>query len=315
MEHLHERGVGREVGLLDRAAQPLEGARPRRRRSATTSGSAGSPRLGDQATRSPGRSPSSAPSQSSPVSGSDLGSRSSGPAHTDMSSAASRVVQVSGPMHASVSKYVRPVSTGMRPSCGLRPSTPQHDAGMRIEPPASDPPPPAERRGDGGRRPARRAAWRPCRIPRVDGGAERRVARRGRVPELRRHRLADHDPAGRERPLDDDGVVSGTCPANRVDPKLVSIPRVGVRSLMATGTPCSAPSGSPASTAASARRACRRACPRGRCGTRAARDRAGRSGRGTHRAPRPARPPASGRRGPGRSRRAGAARSRAPAEA
>ena len=42
-------------------------------------------------------------------------------------------------MHASVSKYVRPVSTGMRPSCGLRPSTPQHDAGMRIEPPASEP--------------------------------------------------------------------------------------------------------------------------------------------------------------------------------
>ena len=39
------------------------------------------------------------------------------------------------------------------------------------------------------------------------------------MPELRRHRLADHDPAGRERPLDDDGVRVGDVPREQGGPE------------------------------------------------------------------------------------------------
>ncbi len=62
-------------------------------------------------------------------------SRASGAESTDVSSAVSATVRVSGPM-------TRPGyggATGIRPKLGLSPTTPHHPAGNRTEPPMSVP--------------------------------------------------------------------------------------------------------------------------------------------------------------------------------
>src|SRR3954464_4060680 len=62
-----------------------------------------------------------------------------GPAITESISAASRTDLARGPSTDSVFQPRKPGSLGTRPNVGLWPTTPQNDAGMRIEPPPSVP--------------------------------------------------------------------------------------------------------------------------------------------------------------------------------
>src|SRR3954452_25206538 len=62
----------------------------------------------------------------------------SGPAIAFSNSAQSATVRASGPEWQYVSR-LNGGSTGTRPYGGLKPTTPQNEAGSRIEPPMSDP--------------------------------------------------------------------------------------------------------------------------------------------------------------------------------
>src|SRR4051794_41430915 len=63
----------------------------------------------------------------------------SGPASTFSNSAQSATVRASGPQWQYVSR-LNGGSTGTRPYGGLKPTTPQNEAGGRGEPPTSQPP-------------------------------------------------------------------------------------------------------------------------------------------------------------------------------
>ena len=91
-------------------------------------------------------------------SGAQLGSPVRGPASTSRRAAASRTVRAIGPAVARPigSPYIgKPL---MRPREGLRPTRPQQEAGMRIEPPPSEP-------WASGTRPAATAAAEPPEEP------------------------------------------------------------------------------------------------------------------------------------------------------
>src|SRR5690606_21387316 len=66
-------------------------------------------------------------------------SRSSGPWVTDRNRAMSETVRASGPKWESWSNWLGRMVNGMRPKDGLRPAMPQNEAGMRTEPPMSEP--------------------------------------------------------------------------------------------------------------------------------------------------------------------------------
>ena len=68
-----------------------------------------------------------------------LWSRSSGPWQRSRKSAASSMVRDSGPWQNMVSHWVGSHSKGIRPEWGFKPTQPECDAGMRTEPPASEP--------------------------------------------------------------------------------------------------------------------------------------------------------------------------------
>ena len=91
---------------------------------------------------------------------------------------------------------------------GLAPTTPQSDAGWRIEPPVSLP---RARGGEPGRYGGGAApggtTGDPAQVMRVMGGTERRMLRRGAHGELVHVRLADEHCAGGRQPADDRGVV------------------------------------------------------------------------------------------------------------
>ena len=116
-------------------------------------------------------------------------------------------MRASGPPVAVVSHRLSVGHDGTRPSDGRRPTTPQNDAGLRSEPPMSEPSasgtipaasaqaappddPPAERVGSTG-------------LSVVPKTVVERV-RAGR--ELRHVGLADHDHAGAADPLDEEVV-------------------------------------------------------------------------------------------------------------
>ena len=97
----------------------------------------------------------------------------------------------------------RRASTGTRPGVVRKPITPQNAAGVRSEPPRSEPSqsglmPVARATAE----PPRRAAARERRVPRVAGLAEHVVERVGAGAELRRVGLAEDDRARRAQPLD-----------------------------------------------------------------------------------------------------------------
>ena len=104
---------------------------------------------------------------------------------------------------------VRPV-IGTRAVSVFSPDRPHSEAGMRIDPPPSEPV--AERHhagGDGGPGPARRATGRVVARPRVDGGAERDVVGRALVAVLGGVGLAHDDGAGSPEPGDVQRVGGG----------------------------------------------------------------------------------------------------------
>src|SRR3989441_4027620 len=98
------------------------------------------PRSDVQATLSPLIRPSHASRYEPASRGSECRSRSSPPAMTSSTSAASRTVRVMGPTWDTRAKPLgNPRPSGTRPYDGLKPYTPQNAAGMRIEPPPSVP--------------------------------------------------------------------------------------------------------------------------------------------------------------------------------
>lgn len=144
----------------------------------------------------------------------------------------------------------------MRPNVGLRPTTPQKLAGLRIEPPVSDPMAAAHS-------PAATAAADPPLDPpgmhdrshglRVGGVSVPQAYSCVRVLPIR---IA---PAARSR-VATALSHSGKCAPAATVPAVVGMLAVSMLSLMATGTPCSLPSTRPSRTSRSHASACVRAC-------------------------------------------------------
>ena len=105
-----------------------------RPKTAATDGSGATPN-GSRTTPTRSRRPGGS---ASGAGNADCGSRGSGPRVSSKTARASATERASGPAWDSVSLTV-PGQTGIAPSVGLNPTTPQNDAGMRIEPPASVP--------------------------------------------------------------------------------------------------------------------------------------------------------------------------------
>src|SRR2546425_175844 len=108
--------------------------------SSSTSGSTrAKPRSGVHATLRPLMLPAHASTYEPGSRGSDSRSRSSPPAITSSTAAASRTVRASGPTCETWSQPGKPVPSGTRPYEGFTPTSPQNAAGMRTEPPPSLP--------------------------------------------------------------------------------------------------------------------------------------------------------------------------------
>ena len=168
------------------------------------------PRSTVNPTRRPSREPVTGGANACPGSPSASGTLGSGPASTESSSARSSTVRAIGPPTDVVSHRLPVGQVGTRPSDGRRPTTPQNDAGLRSEPPMSEP-------SASGTMPAARAAAAPPLLPPAlrDGSCGLRVVPKtvlkvcepGR--ELRDVGLADQHDAGPADPLDDQVVVGG----------------------------------------------------------------------------------------------------------
>ena len=152
----------------------------------------------------------------------------------------------------------------IRPRVGLSPTRPQQEAGIRIEPPPSEP------CATGTSPAATAAAAPPDEPPAIRVAVPRRHRRRRDVglgvagrAELRGVRLAEADHPGRlDRAASTSSETSGTKSANAAEPNVVRTPAVRFRSLIAVGTPYSGAGrrrarGSSASARASARSASR----------------------------------------------------------
>ena len=125
--------------------------------------------------------------------------------------AASRTVRVSGPMWSREKSSGRTPKRLTRPYVGFSPTTPQKDAGMRMEPPVSVPiaaatMPDADRRAGA----AARAAGNTFRIERVAHRTEVRIVRRDAVGQFVHVGLAIEDGARLGELFDHRGVRSGT---------------------------------------------------------------------------------------------------------
>ena len=97
------------------------------------------PRSTDRATRSPARDPDTGGPKEEPGSPRASGARASGPASTERSSARSPTLRAIGPPVDIVTACRLEGHWGTRPREGRNPTTPQNDAGLRNEPPRSDP--------------------------------------------------------------------------------------------------------------------------------------------------------------------------------
>ncbi len=87
----------------------------------------------------PGRLPTTGGAKSAPGSPSASGTCRSGPAITDRARARSPTLRASGPEMPSASQWFSFGQAGTRPRLGRSPTTPQNDAGLRSEPPMSEP--------------------------------------------------------------------------------------------------------------------------------------------------------------------------------
>ena len=151
-----------------------------------------------------------------------------------------------GPTVSKLGASGKTPSAGTSPHVGLKPTTPQHAAGSRIEPALSVPSADlAEPGGERGAVAAARAARDPARVERVDDRAEMRVVGRDPVGELVQVRLArrprSRPPRAGSRELAD---RSGTWSRKIADPYVVASPAVSIRSLTRErGSPPAASSG------------------------------------------------------------------------
>ena len=137
-------------------------------------------------------------------------SASSGPWVAARKRRASSTLRASGPWWEIVSNRPGRMSIGIRPSDGLSPTMPHHEAGMRTEPPMSEPSARATQPdATAARAAARRAAGRAGEVVGVAGRAPQRAVGLQRVGELGRRRLPDDDGAGPAQRGDDVGVALG----------------------------------------------------------------------------------------------------------
>src|SRR5438132_2367424 len=97
------------------------------------------PRFFHHATRTSLKVRSSGPAKRLPGSASEMGDRGSGPAIALSTSATSATLRAIGPSTLSVDHAVGAGQTGTRPGEGRRPTTLQKLAGLRSEPPISEP--------------------------------------------------------------------------------------------------------------------------------------------------------------------------------
>ena len=79
------------------------------------------------------------------MSPSSRGSGTGSPVSTDQASATSATVRAIGPTVSKLGQSGKTPSTGIRPQLGFSPTTPQQDAGSRIEQPVSVPRPRSQR--------------------------------------------------------------------------------------------------------------------------------------------------------------------------
>src|ERR671917_2686851 len=217
------------------------------------------PRSGAQATRSPSRRSGSGAANEVPGSPREMGTRRSGPAIADSTSATSATVRPIGPCTDSCDHPIAAGQVGTRPGVGRSPTTLQNAAGLRSDPPKSLP-------SATGTNPAASAAAAPpleppadspcryglCVTPKIGLNVCEPAANSGTfVLPIRTV------PAARSRATTSSSS-SGTVSASG-EPQVVRMPPVAWLSLCATGSPCSGPSSSPAASAASAASAAARA--------------------------------------------------------
>ncbi len=214
------------------------------------------PSVVHHATRTPSKSRASGAAKHPPGSASAIGDRESGPAIALSISARSAAVRAIGPSTLSVDQPSAAGHVGTRPGDGRSPTTPQKLAGLRSEPPMSLP-------SAIGSMPAASAAAAPPLLP-----PHVFVSSYG-------FSVAPNTVLNVCEPAPNSGVLvlptamapavrsrstmsassSGTNALKIGDPKVVRMPRVGCRSLCATGSPCSGPTAAPRANASSARAA------------------------------------------------------------
>ena len=213
-----------------------------------------------QATLSRPRSASRLSAARSGSSGRDSGSRSSTPSWAANSSRVSATVRPIGPStEIGVQPSWRP-SIGTSPGDGRKPTTPQIAAGIRSEPPVSEPV------QIGSMSQASAAAEPPDEPPAIFAGSNGLPV----APQTGLRELAPAPNSGTlvlAVTMAPAARTSATCAESRAgtwsrysgEPWVVSRPSVSCRSLTPTGRPCSRPRLSPRRTAASASRASARA--------------------------------------------------------
>ena len=162
-------------------------------------------------------------------------------------------MRASGPLVEVVSQRLSVGHAGTRPSDGRSPTTPQNDAGLRSEPPMSEP-------SASGTIPARRAHAAPPLEPPADrlGSTGLRVVPKTVLkvwePAANSGTLVfpiGTAPAARIRSTTSSSA-SGTWSANSGEPYVVRQPATSWVSLKANGRPWSGPSSSPRAVASSA---------------------------------------------------------------
>src|SRR5262245_4502804 len=210
----------------------------------STSSSTGvTPRSPPHAMRSPRAEGRLTAAVKDPVStGYEIGDRASGPATAASINATSSTVRAIGPSTPYESQASACGQMGTRPGEGRSPTTPQNAAGIRSEPPRSDP------WASGPIPVASATAPPPVDPPHVNARFHGfRV-----VPKTALRVLPPAPnsgvfvlpttlaPAARSRSTIKPSSVGTWC-SKIFEPHVVLIPRVGVRSLMETGTPCNAP--------------------------------------------------------------------------
>ena len=204
------------------------------------------PRSAETATRRPVSVPETGGANTMPGSPSATGTRGSGPAITDSSSARSPTLRAIGPPTEVVSHRLSVGHDGTRPSEGRSPTTPQNDAGLRSEPPMSEPSasgtmpdarahaappeePPAERVGSTGLSVVPKTVLKVCE-PAANSGTLVRPMTTTPAPRTRSTSRSS---------------TSGTWSANSGEPYVVRHPATSWVSLNANGSPCRGPTSAP----------------------------------------------------------------------